>query len=107
MQLVLIQMVYNCHLQLLCLIYARSSGKLHFTTTPVDPSSAPSKIHIMYLWWSCAVLPRGPVCVHVASTFTSYLYIILQKKRNVHNYFMLFLIKIDRCDLQMVAMLMP
>ena len=76
------------------------------TSTPVDPISAPSKIHwrdlisasvfppteyvatlpflfrAVYPWWSCRVPPPGPVCVHVASTFT--VYILPQAETIVH-----------------------
>ena len=84
-------------MQLLCLFQLRrTTGKLHFTFTPVDPNFEPikdtlgnpnvlagfyriastlsAKLNLkpnqVYLWWTRWVPPPGPVCVYVASTLT-------------------------------------
>jgi hypothetical protein len=56
------------HLSILCQAHHK-----HTTCSLSSPCPMHRKVGAstpVCLWWTCSALPRGPVCVHVASTLT-------------------------------------
>lgn len=54
---------------------------------------------IMSFWWRCGELNPGPVCVHVASTFTSYILSYVSEDVNPLTVYILDVIIITRSSL--------